>query len=208
MTKKPNQNQQEENIIDRGAEAVLIKEGNRIIKRRVKKGYRHKKLDHRLRKKRTRWEARNIKKAGKVNTPKILNVDEREKEIVMEFIKGERLSEVLNDFDLNKQKKIIKEIGKAVEEIHQENIIHGDLTTSNMILKNNKIYFIDFGLSFHSLRIEDKAVDLHLLKQALEAKHFQSWEELWREFKKSYQPKNKQEVLKRLKKVENRGRYK
>ena len=74
-----------------------------------------------------------------------------------------------------------------------------------MIYKNGEIYFIDFGLGFHSNRIEDKAVDIHVLKQALEAKHFQNWETLFNIFKKAY--KNKQ-VLERLKKVEKRGRYK
>lgn len=80
-----------------------------------------------------------------------------------------------------------------------------DLTTSNMISKGKAVYFIDFGLSEHSDRIEDKAVDLHLLKECLRSKHFDIWEACWRIFEAHY--KNKA-VLDRLKKVEQRGRYK
>ena len=68
---------------------------------------------------------------------------------------------------------------------------------------------IDFGLGFISHKFEDKAVDLHLLKQALEAKHFKYWKELVKEVFKSYEKsKNSRIVLERLKAVEKRGRYK
>ncbi|MGC9309811.1 MAG: hypothetical protein ACP5D2_03915, partial [Candidatus Nanoarchaeia archaeon] len=87
------------------------------------------------------------------------------------------------------------------------NIIHGDLTTSNLIYKN-KLYIIDFGLSFISRRREDKAVDIHLIKQALEAKHYSNWQTLYKEFLTTYQPEEKQLILSQLEKVESRGRYK
>ena len=92
--------------------------------------------------------------------------------------------------------------------MHVQNIIHGDLTTSNMILKNEKVFFIDFGLGFISNKIEDKAVDIHLFKEALEARHFLSWEILFKEFLKGYEayPEHKK-VLEQMKKVEGRGRY-
>jgi TP53 regulating kinase-like protein len=70
------------------------------------------------------------------------------------------------------------------------------------------LFIIDFGLSFHSQRLEDKAVDLHLIKQALEAKHFQNHEGLFKEFLKNYKPKDYKNILEQLKKVEARGRYK
>ena len=73
----------------------------------------------------------------------------------------------------------------------------------------HRVFIIDFGLGFISKRIEDKAVDLHLIKQALEAKHFQNWEDLFNSFSEGYQDyKEAKEVLSRLKKVESRGRYK
>ncbi len=126
----------------------------------------------------------------------------------MPFIDGKRISDYLDKFPLKKQKNVCKLIGESTAKLHDADIIHGDLTTSNMILKNNKLYFIDFGLGFISHKFEDKAVDLHLLKQALEAKHFKNWEILFREVLRGYsKSKSHKTVLERLKSVEKRGRY-
>ena len=93
--------------------------------------------------------------------------------------------------------------------MHNNNIIHGDLTTSNMILEN-EIYFIDFGLSFFSDKTEDKAVDLHLLRHALESKHHKIFEKSFKAVLNGYKSKCRKynETIKRLEKVESRGRYK
>jgi len=138
---------------------------------------------------------------------------------------------------LEKQKEICRDVGEEIAKLHKEDIIHGDLTTSNMILVNDnisasqdglndnkvnlelkrgdinfpnfKIFFIDFGLGYISKKIEDKAVDLHLLKQALEAKHFKNWKILFDEILKGYNNyEESDKVLERLKAVEKRGRYK
>ena len=78
-----------------------------------------------------------------------------------------------------------------------------------MIYSKNKVYFIDFGLGYESNKTEDKATDLHLIKQALEAKHFKFFESLFKSILKGYKiSKNCSEVLKRLEAVEKRGRYK
>ena len=75
--------------------------------------------------------------------------------------------------------------------------------------KLGSLYFIDFGLGFNSHRIEDKAVDLHLIKQALEAKHFENWKTLFQSIKDGYKhSKDSKKVLEQLEKVEKRGRYK
>lgn len=127
----------------------------------------------------------------------------------MDFIEGKKLSDNLDSFPIEEQKEICTKIGKNVAELHDSDIIHGDLTTSNMILKGQKVYFIDFGLGFHSHKIEDKAVDLHLLKQALEARHFVHWLALFHSVLQGYSSsKNSGVVLQQLKKVEARGRYK
>ena len=117
--------------------------------------------------------------------------------------------------ELKKQKEICKILGEDIARLHASDIIHGDLTTSNMILNQNlkspklKIYFVDFGLGLISSKIEDKAVDLHLLKQALEAKHFKNWKILFEEVLKGYKKyKESEKVLEQFKKVEKRGRYK
>ena len=101
-------------------------------------------------------------------------------------------------------------MGKQIAILHFNNIIHNDLTTSNMILRDKKLYFIDFGLSFISTKTEDKAVDLKLLKQALESKHYTISNTSFNHVLKGYKfiPKQYQEVINRLKQVEKRGRYK
>ena len=192
-------------IIARGAEAVLKREGNKLIKERVKKNYRLKDIDEKLRKLRTRQEGRLLEKID--NGPKVFNVDDKNMIIEMEFINGDLLKDILDD--LKNRNQICVKIGENIAKIHDKNIIHGDLTTSNMILKNNNVYFIDFGLGFISNRIEDKAVDLHLLKQALESKHYKHFKESFESVLKGYKKsRNYNEVIKRLKKVEGRGRYK
>lgn len=201
----------ESSIIQRGAEAIILKEKNKIIKKRIKKSYRIPELDEKIRKLRTRSETKLLIKASKIiKIPKVHSFDEKTKEIKMDFVKGERLSETLNNLQLKKQLKICLNIGKDIAKLHDTDIIHGDLTTSNMILaKDNSISFIDFGLGFISRKFEDKAVDIHLLRQALEAKHFTNWKKLFKKFLKGYKTsKNYEKILQRFKAVEKRGRYK
>ena len=197
-------------IIQQGAEALILKEKNQVIKRRTKKSYRIPEIDEKISKYRTRSESKLLKKAYElIKTPEITRTDEKTKEIFMEFIDGKKLSDHLDNFSLEKQREICGKIGKNVAKLHERDIIHGDLTTSNMILKNNKVYFIDFGLGFISHKIEDKAVDLHLLKEALEARHFKHWKELLEEVFNEYnKSKDAKKVFEQLKKVEKRGRYK
>ena len=196
-----------EKILFQAAEAIIIKKGNNIIKRRIAKGYRIPEIDEKLRKLRTRSEAKIMEKAfNLISVPKILKADEQTKEIEMEYIEGKKLSDYL-DKEKNKL-EIAESIGQEVAKLHDNNIIHSDLTTSNMILKNNQVYLLDFGLSFQSSRIEDKAVDIHLFKQALEAKHFSHYKQLFEAFLKGYNPCDKQKILSQLEKVEARGRYK
>ncbi|MFW6014123.1 MAG: KEOPS complex kinase/ATPase Bud32 [Nanoarchaeota archaeon] len=188
-------------LISQGAEAVLYETEDKIIKKRISKGYRHPVIDNELRKSRTNREARILKKVD-FPVPAVFNVDKKEMSIEMEKIEGLKLSEHLEEIDY---KKVCHRIGEQVEKMHSANIIHGDLTTSNMIYSKNKIYFIDFGLSFTSTKNEDKAVDLHLLRQALESRHNKIYEESFKAVKKGYAD---EDVLKRLEEVELRGRNK
>src|SRR3989344_1740525 len=125
----------EDKILARGAEAILIQSDSSLIKRRITKGYRLPVLDEKLRKQRTRSEAKIMEKLqGKINVPKIIKVDEKNKEILMQYIQGKKLSDFLDSFPISKQLSICREIGKEVAKMHDLNIIHSDLTTSNMIL--------------------------------------------------------------------------
>lgn len=198
------------NIIARGAEAVILKEKNTIIKKRIPKGYRYPALDNKLRSQRTRAEAKLLEKASRIiSAPKLITTDEITKTLQIENIAGKKLADNLDK--LKNLKQIAGQIGSSIAKLHDANIIHGDLTTSNMIYneKNKKLYVIDFGLGFHSTRIEDKAVDLHVLKEALEARHPKIWEKTWSYIIKGYsKSKHSPLVLKQLEKVERRGRYK
>ncbi len=204
-------------IIEQGAEAKIFLDTSRKIltKNRLKKSYRINELDEKIRKRRTRSEIKLLKKASKlIPIPKVFETKTKNN-ISMEFIDGKKLSQYLDNFKPKEQKQICNQIGTSVAKLHQENIIHGDLTTSNMIYISDKkeflIYFIDFGLGYFNGKYEDKAVDIHLFKQALEAKHFKNWKILFKEFKNSYakiQPTESEKVFERLKTVEKRGRYK
>ncbi len=193
----------------RGAEAIITLDKDIVTKNRIPKGYRLKELDERIRKRRTEKEAKILEKASKIiNVPKVIN--QTKFELELEYINGDKLSDKLNSYEEKKQFIVLKTLGKEVAKLHQADIIHGDLTTSNTILKDKDVYIIDFGLGFISKRIEDKAVDLHLIKQALEAKHFQNYEKLFEKFLEGYSENYKEapRVLEQLKKVEGRGRYK
>jgi len=217
-----------EKKIQQGAEATIYLDKDRVKKHRTKKSYRISELDDRIRRQRTKSESRLLSKAGQIiNIPQVHSTNEKDKSIFLEYISGKKLSSFLDEFDLNKQNKILKAIGEDIAKLHSIDIVHGDLTTSNMILKekdskkindkndNNKnksnysIYLIDFGLGFHSKKIEDKAIDIHLLKQALEAKHFLNWQELFKSFLEGYSiNKEAFKIIERLKAIEKRGRYK
>jgi len=194
-------------IIAQGAEAILKKEKDTIIKERISKSYRHKDIDLRLRKHRTRREAKILRKLEELDfpAPKVLDSDDKDMIIEMEFLRGDLVKDILD-----KKPELSKEIGRLLAILHNNDIIHADLTTSNMILKDNKVCFIDFGLSFISLKDEDKAVDLHLLSRAMESKHHMIFPGCFNlaleAYSKEYKEPNK--ILKRLVKVEKRGRYK
>jgi len=200
----------EQKIIATGAEAILIQQSSSLIKKRIKKSYRLPTLDEKIRKLRTRRETKLLGKASSlIPIPKVHSSSEKTKEIQMDFIQGKKLSDHLDS--LPNSGSICLTIGKHLAKLHDSGIIHGDLTTSNMILseKGEKVYFIDFGLGFISNKIEDKAVDLHLIKEALEAKHFENSSVFFSKIKKGYETsENFLPVLKQLEKVELRGRYK
>ncbi|MFA4946066.1 MAG: KEOPS complex kinase/ATPase Bud32 [Candidatus Micrarchaeia archaeon] len=188
-----------------GAEAVVYRSGNKALKQRPVKAYRHPALDETLRKSRTRIEARLLQKAKEkgIAVPALLAVDERAGTLELEFLAGKRLRDALN---AGNAAKWCCEAGRLVSRLHSANIIHGDLTTSNFIVSRDALYVLDFGLAFSSHRFEDRAVDLHVFKEALESKHHEFWCEAWDAFLAGY--KGVPETLRRLSVLEGRGRYK
>ena len=194
-------------IIAQGAEAIILKKKHHLVKDRIPKSYRIPQLDQRLRKQRTRKEIKLLEKSYPlIPVPKVIS--STESTIALEEIKGKKLAICLDN--VKNSKSICQQIGKSIAILHDNDIIHGDLTTSNMIISKNKVFIIDFGLGFESRRAEDKAVDLHVLKEALEARHLIKFNEFWKTILTSYKKtsKNQKETLKRLEAVEKRGRYK
>ncbi|MBW2981452.1 Kae1-associated serine/threonine protein kinase [Candidatus Woesearchaeota archaeon] len=194
-------------ILDKGAEATILLDGTAIVKDRVKKNYRLPEIDEKLRKARTRREAKVLDKLKAIDfpAPRLMDMCDKAMQLRMDMIQGNKIRDILYRDPV----ALSEEIGKKIGILHQNDIIHGDLTTSNMILEK-EIKFIDFGLSFFSTKVEDKAVDLHLLRQALESKHHQIWEKCFEAALKGYKqgyPQYK-EVISRLEKVESRGRNK
>lgn len=212
-------------IIARGAEAVLKRDGNRLIKERVRKGYRVPELDERIRSQRTRTEERMLSKARRagVGAPPVWNVTSNE--IVMGFVDGPTLKECLNSMPRRERLAVYEEIGEAAANLHRAGIMHGDLTTSNMILaprpddegsratprggKPGSLFVIDFGLAKTSKRVEDQAVDMFLLYEALKAAHYRFLEEAWKNIIKAYKYNYTiaDKVLERFDKIERRRRY-
>ncbi|MBT3304312.1 Kae1-associated serine/threonine protein kinase [Candidatus Woesearchaeota archaeon] len=194
-------------VIGSGAEATIKSDGELVVKERLAKAYRIKEIDDKLRKFRTRREGKILSKLNELKfpAPQLKLVDDRQMTIEMEFLKGNKLRDVLYKDPLG----LGREMGTKIGILHTNDIVHGDLTTSNMIM-DEELKFIDFGLSLFSKKIEDKAVDLHLLRQALESKHHTCWEDCFKEVLAGYSENcaHSNEVLSRLEKVELRGRNK
>ncbi|KAH8583466.1 uncharacterized protein ELE39_000234 [Cryptosporidium sp. chipmunk genotype I] len=176
-----------EKLIFQGAEARIYETTllNRkvVIKHRFEKKYRHPQLDKSLRTNRILRESRNLVKCYQkgINCPNVHFVDVENGIIIMDCVQGITLNDYLNDILSNsnnydsKLSDVSISIGNAISNLHSQ-IIHGDLTTSNIIINddshNSQIIFIDFGLSYSdSLTIEDKAVDLYVLERSLEVTH-------------------------------------
>ncbi len=192
----------------KGAEAELVQttfeEKKALLKKRIPKNYRNEKLDQGIRKKRTRGEVKLIKNAGLVvNVPQIFFVDETKAEIMMEFVEGKMLKEIVEA-----KTNLCEKAGEEIRKIHDADIIHGDLTTSNILVRKikgvDKLVFIDFGLGFFSKKIEDKATDLIVFKKTFNATH-SSLKKGWEKVMKGYCPSK--EMVGQMEKIEKRARY-
>ena len=169
----------EAKLLKKGAEASLFlmdwHERKVVVKVRVPKKYRPPELDEQIRSYRTIHEPQLMHeaKAAGVSTPLIYMVNVPESSITMEYIEGQQLKQVLNTVSKDERHDLCVKIGESTAKLHKHGLIHGDLTTSNMILTpDGKIFFVDFGLGEKNIELEAKGVDLHLLKRALQSTHY------------------------------------
>ena len=205
-------------LIKKGAEANLyLKDwhGHKVImKQRPPKKYRVPTLDKAIRFYRTIHESQLIHKAKEtgVPTPTIFMVDIAKTTIIMEFVEGKQIKQILNDLSSKDRQYLCCHIGALIGKLHNHGIIHSDLTTSNMILTpQNKVVFVDFGLSEQSKELEVKGVDLHLMKRALQSTHYKHVSECFDAIMGGYTrvvgDNVAREVLKKIQEIERRGRY-
>ena len=201
-------------IVRRGAEAEISRGawmGRQVmVKSRVPKAYRHVELDSALRTSRTKNEARLIQEARRhgIPTPVIYDIDLQKAEIVMEEIIGPRVKDALLTASRDEAEDICAEIGRLTALLHKAGMVHGDLTTSNMILQGQKIYFIDFSLGSRNAEIEEMGVDLHLLKEAFQSAHserFELFQTVLGSYSKHFDQAKK--VVAKIREIEERGRY-
>jgi len=224
-------------LIKQGAESRIYQASfcgkETIIKERFQKKYRHPVLDKEITDSRLTQEARCLVKSRKVGVavPALYFVDYNLRCLFMEEIKGKTVRDYLYavssdtkcDFS-SLSKNLARKIALCIASLHNAYIIHGDLTTSNMMLvpsqnttneanNNNdddQLVLIDFGLSYTSGSIdEDCAVDMYVLERAFLSTHPNS-EELFEEIMKYYGEylKNGKQVLNKLEDVRMRGRKK
>ena len=200
-----------------GAEASLYRvkgaetfgEETIVEKVRLPKRYRSKELDERMSVERIRMESKLMSEARSfgVAVPVIFDIDVAGRRIVMEFIEGKMAKDLINS-DYRTKNALCRKIGFNIGILHKNGVIHGDLTTSNMILSEGRLYFIDFSLGFKSDEVEHKGVDLHLLNEAFKSSHPTEdglFKTALRGYREAYPDAEK--VIKKMSEIEKRGRY-
>ncbi|NHJ86807.1 MAG: Kae1-associated serine/threonine protein kinase [Asgard group archaeon] len=200
----------------RGAESKLFLKdwfgSPALYKTRLPKKYRIKELDNYFRTQRTNHEARLLaraKEAG-VRVPIIYEIDMGNTTIVMEYINGEILKTLIPKLSKNNQIDICRKIGKNIAYLHLANIVHGDLTTSNILrTNNNKLAFIDFGLGYISNREEDFGIDMYLLERAFQSTHIEIFNDGWKAILNGYKEISPigELIEQKVIEISTRGRY-
>ncbi len=208
----------EKTLLKKGAEASLFLadwHGRKVvIKVRIPKKYRPAALDEQIRTYRTVHEPQLMHeaKAAGVPAPLIYQVNVPEAAITMEYIEGQQVKQLLNSTPQAKRSELCVVIGELIGRLHRQGLIHGDLTTSNMILNpSGRIYFVDFGLGEKNAEVEAQGVDLHLMKRALQSTHYMFWEECFKSVLSGYSSvlgvEGAEKVYEKIREIERRGRY-
>jgi len=186
-------------ILYEGAEAKIFQINDKTLQKiRLEKKYRIKEIDIKLRKQRTKREFKILTKLfeNNVNVPKPLKIEETKFSFEIEYLKGKTLKNTINEIKL-------KQAFKQIIRMHNTGIVHGDLTTLNIIDCGKKIFLIDFGLGQFSQKAEDRAVDLHMFWNCIKNEH----NDLYK-FKDKLIKKYDLLTLEKLEKLEKRGRNK
>uniref|UniRef100_A0A8D3D2J6 non-specific serine/threonine protein kinase n=1 Tax=Scophthalmus maximus TaxID=52904 RepID=A0A8D3D2J6_SCOMX len=207
-------------LVKQGAEARVYRTQflgrPTIVKERFSKRYRHVALDEKLTRRRTVQEVRSIlrcRRAG-IPAPAVYFVDYTSHCIFLEeILRSSTVRDHIASTQQSELEQLAQQVGQILAKMHDEDVIHGDLTTSNMLLRRSPedrgsdLVLIDFGLSYISALPEDKGVDLYVLEKAFLSTHPHT-EALFQKLLKSYSASSKKSsaVLKKLDEVRLRGR--
>jgi N6-L-threonylcarbamoyladenine synthase/protein kinase Bud32 len=185
----------------RGAEALVEVGPDRVVKRRRPKPYRHPGLDGRLRRERTRSEARLTSEARRegVPTPVVLDVDDVEATLTFETVGEADLRDALTVSG-------VRDVARHLAALHRAGLVHGDPTPRNARTGPERTYLIDFGLGYYTDDREDHAMDLHVFEQSVRGTTDDA-DDLVEAFEAAYREAGDPRVLDRLRGIEGRGRY-
>jgi N6-L-threonylcarbamoyladenine synthase/protein kinase Bud32 len=194
-----------------GAEAAVALDpaGGRVTKRRAPKSYRHPTLDDRLRGDRTVLEARltSLARREGVPTPVLYEVDAHEGTLVFEYVGDRDLRAVVGeDGDGDEALERVRTVGRYLARVHDAGFVHGDPTTRNVRVDDERTYLIDFGLGYHTEHVEDFAMDLHVFDGSLGGTADEP-ERLREAFESGYAEEGDHAVVEQLREIEDRGRY-
>jgi TP53 regulating kinase and related kinases len=204
-------------LIYKGAEAEIYLENWHgqlsIRKSRVPKQYRIPELDVYIRRTRTMHEAtmmQEVRKMG-VAVPSILHIDPELWTLRMEYIHGPTMKEEFDVLPMKARLVRFSDLGKSLATMHQGGAVHGDLTISNVLSENGKIFMIDLGMGALSDQLEDRGIDLVLLNRAIKSTHYLFHLQLFKAFLNGYSKivgeRRSREVVQKMREIERRGRY-
>ncbi|TXT56889.1 MAG: KEOPS complex subunit Bud32 [Candidatus Thorarchaeota archaeon] len=184
-----------------------------ILKIRPSKSYLIDTIDSMLRRSRTSRESRMLTYARSLGipTPCVHWLDLEQCSIVMDFIEGDSLKNLVANLREEKLRIFCRAFGKLIASLHNGDAVHGDPTTSNVIVdRTEKLWLIDFGLSERNATIEMKGTDLHLIYRALETTHWKQQEVMLQSIIEGYSslvgPQSNL-ILERMRDIRERGRY-
>jgi TP53 regulating kinase and related kinases len=206
-----------EELIARGAESVILKverwNQSFVVKWRQSKPYLLEDIDTHLRKTRTTRECKMLSVARSlgVRTPAVYAIDMSGFTILMDYIDGTQFKQLVQELPENQLETYCKEFGQSIAMLHKGDVVHGDPTTSNVLIDSkSRLWLVDFGLSEMNATVEMKGVDLHLIHRALETTHWDLQELMLDATIKGYSQvmgDDSKDILSRMEEIRERGRY-
>jgi len=192
-------------------EAALFLGRLAVVKRRHRKGYRIDELEATIAKTRMRTEARLMRRAraAGVSVPAVLAVDPAAQTLVLEYLGRHALRSTYDGLPAARRRALARQAGRAAGRLHRAGVVHGDLTTSNMIARGGRVFLFDFSLGRVAGDTEELAVDLKAFKDSFVATHLEHGRE-FQHVVRGYEDvvgKRAAAVVAQIGRIERRRRY-